>query len=95
MVRECGISKREDDPSKPLILKMVEKFRVGDYGPAAVGSAKKSLNSDEYSNSPNQMQPHFGGANQSNDLDHTPPTTGVQGSGGENNHSRKNTRNQK
>jgi hypothetical protein len=39
------------------------------------------------------MQPHFGG-NQNDNYDHTPPTTGIQGSG-ENENSRKNTKNTK
>jgi hypothetical protein len=42
MATECGLSKREDDTSKPLILNMVERVRVGDYGP---GSANKNNNS--------------------------------------------------
>lgn len=61
MARECGIARSQDDESKPLILKMVEKVRVGDYGPGATSSAQKSMQSQEYSHSPNQMKPHFGG----------------------------------
>ena len=54
MARECGIMRGQDDTSKPLILTMVEKIRVGDYGPNAYnGSAQKSMGTDEYSNSPN------------------------------------------
>lgn len=59
MARECGIMKSQDDTSKPLILSMVEKVRVGDYGAGAYGpnSAKKgSANeTDEFSSSPGQM----------------------------------------
>ena len=40
MASECGISKREDDTSKPLILSMVERVRIGDYGGPA--SANKN-----------------------------------------------------
>jgi hypothetical protein len=32
MMRECGMSRGEDQDSKPLLLNMVEKIRVGDYG---------------------------------------------------------------
>jgi len=39
MARECGIAKAQDDESKPLLLKVVEKVRVGDYGPGATSSA--------------------------------------------------------
>ena len=39
MATECGLSRKEDDTSKPLILNMVERIRVGDYGP---GSANKN-----------------------------------------------------
>jgi len=35
MARECGIMRGHDDASKPLVLTMVEKIRVGDYGPNA------------------------------------------------------------
>lgn len=56
MARECGISRADYSESKPLILSMVEKVRVGDYGP---NSANKSPGTDEFSNSPGQMQPHF------------------------------------
>ena len=47
MAMECGISKKEDDSSKPLILSMVERVRVGDYG--GPGSANKNNNSIENS----------------------------------------------
>ena len=58
--RECGFARTQDDESKPLILKLVEKVRIGDYGPgAATSSAQKSMQSQEYSHSPNQMKPHF------------------------------------
>lgn len=33
MARECGLSKSQDDTTKPILLKMVEMVRVGDYGP--------------------------------------------------------------
>ena len=62
MATECGISKKEDDTSKPLILNMVERIRVGDYG--GPGSANKNNNSiensQEVSHSPGQMKPQFG-----------------------------------
>ena len=32
MMRECGMSKSSDLESKPLLLNMVEKVRIGDYG---------------------------------------------------------------
>jgi hypothetical protein len=47
MAMECGLSKKEDDTSKPLILNMVERVRVGDYG--GQGSANKNNNSIENS----------------------------------------------
>lgn len=52
---------------------MVEKVRIGDYGP---NSANKSPGTDEFSNSPGQMQPHFQG-NQNDNYDQTPPATGI------------------
>ena len=79
MARECGLSKSQDDESKPLLLTVVEKVRVGDYGPGAGSSAQKSMQSQEYSHSPNQMKPHFSQNQNDNmqDYDHTPPTTGI------------------
>ena len=53
MLRECGIRKNEDVNSKPLLLNIVEKVRIGDYGKNA------SPGTDDMSSSPNQMQPHF------------------------------------
>ena len=47
MATECNLSKKEDDTTKPLILNMVEKVRVGDYG--GPGSANKNNNSIENS----------------------------------------------
>jgi hypothetical protein len=88
MARECGISRGQDDPSKPLLLKVIEKMRVGDF--TAHPSSKNSPGTEEFSNSPGQMRPHF----QQQTVDQTPPTTGIVGSGGEQ-VSRKNTRNTK
>jgi hypothetical protein len=31
MLNECGFQKSQDDISKPLILQIIEKFRIGDY----------------------------------------------------------------
>jgi hypothetical protein len=45
MARECGLSKSQDDDSKPLLLSMVEKVRIGDYGQNAASSAQKSMQS--------------------------------------------------
>jgi len=61
MVRECGFSRSQDDESKPLILRLVEKVRIGDFGPAAANSGQKASNdgTDEFSNSPQQMKPQF------------------------------------
>ena len=57
MAKECGISKSKDDTSKPLLLEVVEKVRIGDFGPA---SSNKSKGTDgELSNSPNNMKPNF------------------------------------
>ena len=38
MVRECGFTRSQDDESKPLILRLVEKVRIGDFGPAAAAN---------------------------------------------------------
>lgn len=99
MSRECGVMKSQDDQSKPLILTMVEKVRVGDYGAGAIrheapsSAGKKGSNlTEDYSESPGAMQPHF---TNENIPDQTPPTTGIQGSGGDNGNSRKNTMNHK
>ena len=35
LLRECGMAKSDDTDSKPLILNMVEKVRVGDFAPAS------------------------------------------------------------
>lgn len=56
MARECGISRGDYSESKPLILSMVEKVRIGDYGP---NTLNKSPGTDDFSNSPGQMMPHF------------------------------------
>ena len=56
MARECGISGGDYNDSKPLILSMVEKVRIGDYGP---GSVNKSPGTDDFSNSPGHLMPHF------------------------------------
>ena len=61
MARECGIGRSDYDESKPLLLSMVEKVRVGDYGP---GSLNKSPGTDEFSSSPGQMKPHFSSSQQ-------------------------------
>ena len=74
MARECGISRADFDDSKPLVLSMVEKVRIGDYGKSSIN---KSPGTDDFSNpSPGQMQPHFE-YNQNENYDHTPPTTGI------------------
>ena len=44
MARECGFSKSQDDDSKPLILRLVEKVRTGDFG--------QPSRSEDFSNSP-------------------------------------------
>ena len=49
MARDCGIARSDCDEGKPLLLSMVEKVRVGDYGP---GSLNRSPGTDEFSNSP-------------------------------------------
>jgi hypothetical protein len=59
MVRECGFSKSQDDESKPLILRLVEKVRIGDLAPPGSSAKKGSMNgSEEFSHSPgNNMRP--------------------------------------
>ena len=47
MARECGISRNDYDDSKPLVLSMVEKVRIGDYGKE---SLNKSPGTDDFSN---------------------------------------------
>jgi hypothetical protein len=44
MARECGLQKSMDDETKPLILRMVEKVRLGDFGQAS--------GTEDFSNSP-------------------------------------------
>lgn len=88
MTRECGLSRSQDDETKPLILRMVEKVRIGDFGNSAQKNSHQG--SEEISHSPQQMRPAFSGNND----DHTPPTTGIHGSQ-ENENSRKNTMNHK
>jgi len=51
MARECGLSRSQDDQSKPLVLRMVEKVRIGDYGPTS-GQKGSNDNTEEISNSP-------------------------------------------
>ena len=59
MAAECGVSRSEDNASKPLILNMVEKIRVGDYG-GPVSANKNSIEgTEEVSHSPGQMKPQF------------------------------------
>ena len=57
MVRECAFSRSMDDETKPLILRLVEKVRIGDFNtnPANVnysGKKESNENTDEFSNSP-------------------------------------------
>ena len=54
MLNECGFQKSHDDISKPLILQIIEKFRIGDYNiPLQQSGKKNSPGTDEFSNSPN------------------------------------------
>ena len=54
MLSECGFQKSHDDISKPLILQIIEKFRIGDYNiPLQQSGKKNSPGTDEFSNSPN------------------------------------------
>lgn len=57
MTRECGLSRNQDDESKPLILRLVEKVRVGDFGNSAQKNSHQG--SEEISHSPQQMRPQF------------------------------------
>ena len=80
MERECGMQYEKDDADKPLLLNMVNKVRVGDFAP--VSAQKNSPGSEDTSNSPNQMKPHFSAnnTNQQQDgmfVDQTPPATGI------------------
>lgn len=53
MMRECGMSKSADLESKPLLLNMVEKVRIGDYGQKPSTRKGSPDGTDEFSNSPN------------------------------------------
>ena len=35
MTLECGLARSQDNDSKPLLLNLVEKVRVGDFAPAS------------------------------------------------------------
>lgn len=64
MVRECGFTRSQDDETKPLILRLVEKVRIGDFSTNPIhvnhsGKKDSNENTDEFSNSPQQMMPQF------------------------------------
>jgi hypothetical protein len=42
MLSESGFQKSHDDISKPLILQIIEKFRIGDYNIPLQLSGKKN-----------------------------------------------------
>jgi hypothetical protein len=60
MAAQCGFSKSQDDESKPLILRLIEKVRIGDFGAAQIhvsGKRDSNDNTEEISHSPDQMRP--------------------------------------
>lgn len=61
--RTCGLfgpgTGAMDDGEKPLLLHMLERVRSGDYAPQPANTKQGSPGTDEMSNSPNQMRPHF------------------------------------